>query len=53
VRMGRDKSGPYPRGHRFARLAAAIRHQYPEGWRAVWRFRNVSQALALSLASDG
>ncbi|HLZ81081.1 MAG TPA: hypothetical protein VKP04_05560, partial [Ktedonobacteraceae bacterium] len=33
---GRDKSGPYPRGHRFARLSAAIRHQYPiEGRRAT------------------
>jgi hypothetical protein len=28
---GRDQAGPYPRGHRFARLSAAIRHQYPSG----------------------
>ncbi len=28
---GRDQSGPYPRGHRFARLSAAMRHQYPSG----------------------
>jgi hypothetical protein len=28
---GRDQSGPYPNGHRFARLSPAIRHQYPSG----------------------
>ena len=31
---GRDQAGPYPRGQRCARLAPAIRHQYPNGWRA-------------------
>jgi hypothetical protein len=26
---GRDQSGPYPSGHRCARLAQTFRHQYP------------------------
>jgi len=30
---GRDQSGPYPSGHRCARLSPVIRHQYPEEWR--------------------
>src|SRR5579859_2553070 len=47
---GREQSGPYPSGHRCARLSAAIRHQYLDGWRAG--DRGISIFLCISCMRD-